>query len=808
MGGIKNKLSRLSNKVKTLLSFLSLSEGADERSSSGEVKTNKTKGSRLPSFSQPSKMPDGQISNTRKLSHLGLYAEKTIGSLRPTSQSLPLAKGRQMSVAHRWGRITKHLGIACLTLAILSTLVLNIISSYSNSSTRSNAEPVSSSSISTLADNNTTSISLSFSPISTPTSSPDTSNPANVSMQIPDGGEIATGGHTVEVSTGSSVIGYELQLSSNGDETALVNNDASSTSDSGSKPVIPTTTGTVDNPSILADKTYGYTLTDLSSGGAYGGNDDVSNAYSDNPAVNTAIWSGLQPSTSPVTIATVDKLTAGQVNETTNNIYYGVNIQNPVELRAGEYSRQVVYTVVGELMPAPEVDSTAPNVYKIDSIKKIQLVKLDLYALISSGTVYQYRNGGISQFFKLDSRIVDFATYDTNDFSSMVFATGNGQVYSFGKNNYGQLGNGTTVDVDKTSPANITSNFGSTVKRVFAGDYYYAALTEDGRVYMWGYGARGNLGTGNSDNQSTPVDITANFSAIDGSIIDVVLTHDSRSAITFALTDTGHVYGWGCGENGALGTGKDQYEYYPVDITPNFNLNSGETIIQVVADGGNGNRGHGLALTDQGRVFAWGDNRNGALGDGSTTDSYLPKDITGNFELTGDDKIISIGAGINRSYAVSANGVVYRWGDDITVPTVISGDSRFVNMNTGNITFAAGYRPSTFLLDGNNNVYTVVSATGSSSAAGQNITDRFMAKPLTTLTGSNFTNVDNVYIDLNRDGAMQSNEQCTDLTVNSDTELTCNVPTDNNIATGDYTMYIETPYNYTTTTFRYENYGE
>ena len=137
------------------------------------------------------------------------------------------------------------------------------------------------------------------------------------------------------------------------------------------------------------------------------------------------------------------------------------------------------------------------------------------------------------------------------------------------------------------------------------------------------------------------------------------------------------------------------------------------------------------------------------------------------------------------------------------IPTVISGDGRFVNMNTDNITYAIGYRPSTFLLDGNNNVYTV-----SSSTAGQNITDEFMVEPLATLTGSNFTNVNNVYIDLNTDGTMQSNEQCTDLTVNSDTELTCNVPTDNNIATGDYTMYIETPYNYTTTTFKYENYGE
>ena len=52
-------------------------------SQSGEVKTNKAKGFRLPSFSQPSKMPDGQISDTRKSSHLGLYASKTIGSLRP-----------------------------------------------------------------------------------------------------------------------------------------------------------------------------------------------------------------------------------------------------------------------------------------------------------------------------------------------------------------------------------------------------------------------------------------------------------------------------------------------------------------------------------------------------------------------------------------------------------------------------------------------------------------------------------------------------------------------------------------------------
>ena len=754
MGGIKNKLSKLSNKVKVLLSSLSLTERADERSSSGEVKTNKTKGSRLPSFSQSSKMPDGQISNTRKLSHLGLYAEKTIGSLRPTSQSLPLAKGRQMSVAHRWGRITKYLGIACLTLAILSTLVLNIISSYSNSSTRSNAEPVSNNSPSTLANTANTEL-----------------DPTGISISI-------------------------SSYPSKTEETALVNEGISNLSNARIEPIAGkyNASGETGLRNILASEsnnTWAYAI----------------DAHSVAGVIETGYVAPLPSTNTPDII-----LSNNGNNATTTNVYYGAKVEHPEQLLAGDYTADVVYTVVAELMPEPEVNSTIPNVYKIDSIKKIQLVEFDLYALMSSGTVYQYKYGSISQFFKLDSRIVDFATYNSTGFSSMVAVASNGQVYSFGANDYGQLGDGTTVDADKSSPVNITSSFGQTVKKVFAGDYYYGALTDDGHVYMWGYGGKGNLGTGNSSNQATPIDITANFSTIDGSIINIVPTHDSRSAITFALTDTGHVYGWGYGRNGALGTGDGQieyYEYYPVDITPNFNLDGGETIIQVAADGGNGNYGHGLALTDRGRVFTWGDNRYGELGDGSTTNSYLPKDITGNFELTGDDKIISIGAGINQSYAVSANGVVYRWGrDGAMVPTVISGDSKFVNMNTDSITFAAGYRPSTFLLDGNNNVYTVVSATSSSSAAGQNITDRFMAKPLTTLTGSNFTNVDNVYIDLNRDGAMQSNEQCTDLTVNSDTELTCNVPTDSNIATGDYTMYIETPYNYTTTTFRYENYAE
>ena len=274
----------------------------------------------------------------------------------------------------------KYIGIASLTIAILSVLILNLISSYSSSNTNSNAEPVGD--VSTLANIDPASISISIS--SYPSSSSTGGNNPNLSLSIPQGGGIATGRHTVTVSTGSSVIGYELQLSSNSDETGLVNNDASdnegSTSSEGnssSNPTIPTTTGTITNPSQLADKTYGYTLTDLSNGGVYGSSASdasdtgASNSYSSNPVVTTPIWSGLQPKSNPATIATVAEidstLTLGQPNETTHNIYYGVNIQNPVTTRAGEYKREVVYTAIGEVALPPTIQSIEPNSYVLSS---------------------------------------------------------------------------------------------------------------------------------------------------------------------------------------------------------------------------------------------------------------------------------------------------------------------------------------------------------------------------------------------------------------------------------------------------------
>ena len=321
MGGIKNKLSKLTSRVKTLFNNAANNLGSSAR---GAVERSETEGLTIP---------------------LSDYRLTSPFSQRGTKSSLPLAKGRQMSVAHRWGRYTKYLSIACLSLAILSTLILNIVSSYSSSKIESNAEPATQANGPLVSGPAT--ISLSITPLTTPTSSPcDTSN-SDICMKIPDDGGIATGGHTVEVSS-NSYAGYNVLLSaseSNNDETSLVNTTNGSGGGSNSYS-IPTTTGNLTTPSKLANNTWGYVLT--------------------NPTgqETNAIWAGLQPSTHKTAIATTNSLS----NQTDNySVYYGVKVDNPSELLAGDYQTQVVYMATVKLPSKPTITSITPSTYELGS---------------------------------------------------------------------------------------------------------------------------------------------------------------------------------------------------------------------------------------------------------------------------------------------------------------------------------------------------------------------------------------------------------------------------------------------------------
>ena len=233
----------------------------------------------------------------------------------------------------------KYIGIASLTIAILSVLILNLISTYSSSNIESNAEPVGN--VSTLADIDPASISISIS--SYPSSSSTGGNNPNLSLSIPQGGGIATGRHTITVETGSDIIGYDLILSSNSEETNIVINGLSDSSDT---TIAPTWGSPNIAPSQIANNTYGYT---------------TQNVDNDNMLVYANVWYGLPPASKPNTIASVDLPLTDNTNTTISNVYWAVRVNNPESMLAGDYARNIVYTVLGELMPEPVVEDLVLN---------------------------------------------------------------------------------------------------------------------------------------------------------------------------------------------------------------------------------------------------------------------------------------------------------------------------------------------------------------------------------------------------------------------------------------------------------------
>ena len=241
-------------------------------------------------------------------------------------------------------------------------------------------------------------------------------------------------------------------------------------------------------------------------------------------------------------------------------------------------------------------------------------------------------------------------------YSHSAALTSNGRLFTWGYNDYGQLGDGSAVD--KYIPIEITNRFSLATEdkiiQVSLGGNHSVALTSNGRLFTWGYNYYGELGDGTTTYRYTPTEITNRFSLSKGDKIIQVSLGTSHSA---ALTSNGRLFTWGYNQYGKLGDGTTTNRSTPTEITNRFSLATEDKIIQVSL-GGN----HSAALTSNGRLFTWGYNWYGQLGDGTTTNGFTPTEITSRFILATEDKIIQVSLGGNHSAALTSSGRLFTWG--------------------------------------------------------------------------------------------------------------------------------------------------
>ncbi|MFQ5343763.1 MAG: hypothetical protein ACE5F6_19645, partial [Anaerolineae bacterium] len=217
------------------------------------------------------------------------------------------------------------------------------------------------------------------------------------------------------------------------------------------------------------------------------------------------------------------------------------------------------------------------------------------------------------------------------DFHTCVL-TVNGGVKCWGRNDSGQLGDGTTTR--RYTPVDV-SGLTSGVTAIAPGAYHTCALTAAGGVKCWGAGGFGQLGDGATTQRTTPVDVVGLSSGV--------------QAITggCALTTAGGVKCWGRNDSGQLGDGTTTNRTTPVDVV---GLSSG---VVAIATGGS----HSCALTTGGGVKCWGYNHYGQLGDGTTTDRHTPVDVVGL-----SSGVQAIAAGALDVCALTMGGGVKCWG--------------------------------------------------------------------------------------------------------------------------------------------------
>ena len=238
-------------------------------------------------------------------------------------------------------------------------------------------------------------------------------------------------------------------------------------------------------------------------------------------------------------------------------------------------------------------------------------------------------------------------------YSSTCAIASDNRAYCWGSNKNGQLGNGSTADSRVPVAVNTSGVLvGKTIKEVTTGGFHTCALDTSSKMYCWGLNSSGRLGGGLTSILSN-VPVAVNMSgALAGKTIKQMSTGYSS---TCAIASDNRAYCWGSNKNGQLGNGSTADSRVPVAVNMSGAL-VGKTIKQILAGGD-----HGCVVASDDKMYCWGLNNNGELGNNSSVNSSVPVAVNADGVLAGKT-IRQMSAGFSSTCAVDSGYGIYCWG--------------------------------------------------------------------------------------------------------------------------------------------------